>query len=354
MKKLKLIGVFTFFGLCITFLLTSWDPIPEEIPEVFEQHPPIPTEYWVQKLENAHPEGKLVLGVEFQSDIKLPENLKIYLGKDIATTLRDDGVFPDNVAEDMEYVSILDQDSDQFVEQYQRKETTVLERGYLLHFQGHIGELIQANAIQKFNVDEFNNFLPTQLDPMIADEPICEQGDIVKHKSLLITDLRVVEDPARTYNIVDQTGNPTGAWTFGELMKNMAGGITDVASEQKVREFLKGWVLGVGAEYEYLGRIGIERDQVSLFDFIIKPWLLKALGETYYDGNTTVTNSNWEDLWATVHINDLLANAPFKLTAIVNRLDLRGNSAYTNALSNSGETRFIFSLISAYNYNINV
>ena len=46
MKKLKLIGVFTFFGLCITFLLTSWDPIPEEIPEVFEQHPPIPTEYW--------------------------------------------------------------------------------------------------------------------------------------------------------------------------------------------------------------------------------------------------------------------------------------------------------------------
>ena len=353
MKKLKLIGVFTFFGLCITFLLTSWDPIPEEIPEVFEQHPPIPTEYWVQKLENAHPEGKLVLGVEFQSDIKLPENLKIYLGKDIATTLRDDGVFPDNVAEDMEYVSILDQDPDQFVEQYQRKETTVLERGYLLHFQGHIGELIQANAIQKFNVDEFNNFLPTQLDPMIADEPFCEQGDIVKHKSLLITDLRVVEDPARTYNIVDQTGNPTGAWTFGELMKNMAGGISEATQEedeQKVKTFLKQWVLGLINQFEYNGRLSEERSTSALISLVINPWLLKAYDEEEHSAMATL--GNWQSLWVNADIEKLLTNAPFKLTAIVNRMDLRGNTAYTNNFSNSGETRFIFSLISAYNYGL--
>ena len=238
MKKLKLIGVFTFLWLCITFFLTSWDPNPEELPEAFEQHPPIATSYWVQKLKQGQHQGNLVLGVHFERDVPPPANLKVYVGKDLATTFRDDGVFPDKVAGDMEYVSILKQDPEEFLRQYKGKETTVLERGYLLHFQGHIGELIEANTIQKFNVDKFNRFLPAQLDPMIVDEPFCEQGDIVKHKSLLITDLRVVEDPARTYNVVDQTGNPTGAWTFGELMKNMAGGISDVASEQKVRDFL--------------------------------------------------------------------------------------------------------------------
>lgn len=353
MKKLNLIGVFTFLGLCITFLLTSWDPNPEEIPEAFEQHPPIATEYWVQKLENAHPDGKLVLGVKFESDIKLPENLKIYLGKDIATTLRDDGVFPDNVAEDMEYATVLDQDPDQFVEQYQRKETAVFERGYLLNFQGHIGEVIQANEMQKFSVDEFNNFIPAKLNAMIADEPIFEEEDVVKHKSLLITDLRVVEASSRTYNIIDETGNSTGAWTFGELMKNMAGGISEAtqeADEQKVRVFLETWLDGLIDPYEFNGRIAQFRDSVACFKLIVKPWLLKSLGETYYPFNNTVTQSNWRELWDNVEIEDLLANAPFKLTAIVNRMDLRANAAYSSQFNNSGETRFVFSLISAYDY----
>lgn len=62
MKKLKLIGVFTFLWLCITFLLTSWDPNPEEIPEAFEQHPTIATSYWVQKLKQGQHQGNLVLG----------------------------------------------------------------------------------------------------------------------------------------------------------------------------------------------------------------------------------------------------------------------------------------------------
>ena len=50
-------------------------------------------------------------------------------------------------------------------------------------------------------------------------------------------------------------------------------------------------------------------------------------------------------VWGSITQETLLKNAPFKLSAIVNRIDVRGNAAYGSGLNNSGETRFIFSLI---------
>jgi hypothetical protein len=54
--------------------------------------------------------------------------------------------------------------------------------------------------------------------------------------------------------------------------------------------------------------------------------------------------SNWENIWNATPANNIKINAPFKLTAIVNRIDLRANMAYTASVTNSGETRFIFTL----------
>ena len=134
-------------------------------------------------------------------------------------------------------------------------------------------------------------------------------------------------------------------------MKNMAGGLdADSSSEQeeKVRNFLKTWVLSLGNEYAVNGTVAEERDFDFLFKLLIKPWLSKSDETISYN---SINSVNWEQIWSEVNLENLLINAPFKLTAIVNRMDLRGNGAYGNNSSNSGETRFIYSLISAYNYS---
>lgn len=348
MKKSKLTSLFILLGFIFYVMLSSWNPMSNEIPEVFEQHPPEISKFWVQKLKGRYASRYMILHAQMESDFSLPSTLQTYIGKQRATRFKDNGRYPDKKANDGIYAAYIKQNPWQFIRHYNNKLNRIIKKGHTLNFSGHLGELVSSSEITKFDFSSFINSEQTPIDPLVVSEPECDENDIIKHKSLLITDLRVVEDPARTYNIIEESGNPLGAWTFGQLMKNMAG---ENASDQKIRDFLKTWVQGIAAEYQIGDRVGTERDEESLFLFVIKPWLLKAIGQTSY--NNTVTMSNWQNLWQTVNINQLLMNAPFKLTAIINRLDLRGNPAYSNAHSNSGETRFIFSLISAYNYDIN-
>lgn len=142
-------------------------------------------------------------------------------------------------------------------------------------------------------------------------------------KTLMITDLSVVEDPTRTFNPCNSTGNPNGVWTFGALMRQMASpNSSSIASDLQVSNFVRNWM------------------------------------------NTWKTNQtvNGENLPARSSIQNLLTDwenkssvssggilnmrfAPFKLIAIVNRLDLRGNSGY--GFSNAGEGRFVFNALTS-------
>jgi hypothetical protein len=63
------------------------------------------------------------------------------------------------------------------------------------------------------------------------------------------------------------------------------------------------------------------------------------------DPNDPQGRPSWEVWWDQLDEDMLLQYAPFKLMAIVNRLDLRGNNAYGGNLTNAGETRFIFTLL---------
>ncbi len=343
-----------FTAIILSIIFMSWETTPKFDTKTFEQHPPIPEKFWVQKLKKPTNSGSMILSIQFVADKTMPKQLPIYSGKSLQYTLKDDGVYPDKKAADHIYACISKQDPKSFVADYQTSYATIIERGYQINYTGHLGKVLDASRIKPFPIRAFNSFAQVEVNPNITNEPTCNVAEeINKPKSLWISDLRVVEDPARTYNIINQTGNPLGAWTFGTLMKNMAGGLnSDSTPEQqeKVRNFLKTWVLGLGANYSLNGQLAKQRDPVLLFKFIIQPWLLRAMG---ISNNTTnmVSLENWQSHWDEVDLNALLSNAPFKLTAIVNRMDLRGNSAYSAQLSNSGETRFIYSLISAYNYN---
>ena len=201
--------------ILVSIMFISWDPDPNFTLKQFEQHSPIAKEFWVQQLEQTHPDGNMIVGVHFEHDTKLPEQLKTYLGKEVYTTFRDDGVFPDNTALDGEYTAIVRQDPIDFEKEYNTNYNKIFTRGYSLQFTGHLGEVIDAAKISPFNSAAFNNFEQVLLEPLVFNEPSCDASEIEKPKSLLITDLRVVEDPIRTYNIVEESGNPVGAWTFG-------------------------------------------------------------------------------------------------------------------------------------------
>jgi hypothetical protein len=148
------------------------------------------------------------------------------------------------------------------------------------------------------------------------------------NRSLMITDLSVVDDPSRTFDPCTGRGTRMGAWTFGRLMSDMCNQpVTGINPGDFARRWVRSW----------------QMDQVINFD--------------------TVTNRNPEIL-AQV-INDWeaasggpdrpldMSIAPFRLLAIVNRVDLRGNPGYgvtasddpCNPSNVGGEGRFVFGLI---------
>lgn len=116
-------------------------------------------------------------------------------------------------------------------------------------------------------------------------------------KELFITDLSVVEDPKRT------TGY--GPWTFGTLMARMANGKDP---SKFVLDWLKTWQTD-----QYVNGDVVKARKLGI-DHVI-------------------------DIWPKLPNGKLdLTKAPFRLQAIVNRLDLR-------TPGNAGENRFVFSFV---------
>lgn len=78
----------------------------------------------------------------------------------------------------------------------------------------------------------------------------------------------------------------------------------------------------------------------NIYTVLISPWLKRCNPSL-----PVIGQHNWEASWNSVPEADILKYAPFRLTAIVNRVDLMGNASYATGIHNSGETRFIFTLI---------
>lgn len=147
--------------------------------------------------------------------------------------------------------------------------------------------------------------------------PLGLPSSIDPDKSLLITDPSVIEDPTRTFNPCTGIGTPMGKWTFGYLMKEMANQpATGIDPSDFVRRWLAKWEAAqVVNGWNVPGRPSV-RDTVTI------PWELASGG-----------------LGSTLD----LSKAPFRLLAIVNRIDLRGGGGYQN--NSAGEGRFVFGVI---------
>jgi hypothetical protein len=140
--------------------------------------------------------------------------------------------------------------------------------------------------------------------------PDCKNNpDLAKQphiKNLVIKDLSIVEDQARTTWNGSTTDPISGAWHFGRLMTAMAG-------TRNPSDFVEGWL------NEWMTNKNIVGD--SAIDIPARVGMQGIL-------------SNWPRINGKLD----LTKAPFRLLAIVNRIDLLSDN-------DAGEGRFIFGLV---------
>ncbi|HEX8088874.1 MAG TPA: hypothetical protein VF762_08485, partial [Blastocatellia bacterium] len=152
-------------------------------------------------------------------------------------------------------------------------------------------------------------------------EPDATSSFIDPARSLIIRDPSVVEDPTRTFNPCTGVGTPMGKWTFGYLMQEMANQpLTGINPSAFTRQWLKHWENNL-----VINGWGVPARQ-AVKNIVITPWE-QASGGIGFPLDLRI--------------------APFRLLAIVNRIDLRGNSGYTT--NNAGEARFVFGVIDRRN-----
>jgi hypothetical protein len=144
-------------------------------------------------------------------------------------------------------------------------------------------------------------------------------------KCLLITDLSVVEDPTRTFDPCTGVGTPMAPWTFGRLMTDMANTpVSGIDPSDFARRWLRSWEVSQSINHD-----PVPARKPGMASTILRAWQAVSGGP---DKPLS------------------MARAPFRLIAIVNRLDLRGNFTYGGAVGDdrchpactTGEGRFIF------------
>lgn len=319
----------------------------------WERDAPIADSFWVMKLATPLADGSnMLIKVKYLPDSTLPQTIYVFHDNDYSTAFHDNGVYPDAVASDFVYTtSFYQSDITSFVNQFKSLESTIATSGGYVEFKGHAGTEFTSD-LPVFDDVSFGNNQWVFVNKGLLSAIDCG-SNLKREYSLFITDLSVVEDPARTFKIWDNSatpqgpsGNPKGVWTFGTMMSNMANG--NVAPRIFIKEWLRQWTNTTTVNGQSIA------PRTDIVPLMIAPWLRVAKN----NATLTVTISNWEQIMTdltTTEEERLLDYAPFKLTAIVNRLDLHSNVSYVpSAMKNVGETRFIFTLIAPMDFTYNM
>jgi hypothetical protein len=293
----------------------------------FENAPPIASDINLEVLKSPIKGNNVRFTAQFD-DFDAKTTFHALMVGEEKLVLRDDGKGGDVKAGDKIFSILLKEDlaalGKELSASLKPLEGMIKEQRSLLRFSGRSAEVLR--------LDE--KIVPLLREPVLRPELILPldifaggattpADPLLKDHSLMITDLSVVEDPTRTFNPCSGVGNPNGVWTFGKLMTDMANGSTPTDN------FVRSWL------NEWLNAVTVNSDPIpartALLNQVIVPWIQRS------GGTGPITLANWQTKPLDV------TKAPFKLTAIVNRMDLGGNRAYGR--SNSGEGRFVFSVV---------
>jgi hypothetical protein len=272
------------------------------------RNPPRIAHATLQLLPRSTETANAVLRVQF-ADQRRQSAIVIDGGK-VRTYLRDDGVAPDAKVGDGVYAAFVHVNTKQYSVEQRRRLQLAQNVKELPEFDNR--ELIRWTPFRPSDDLTLRTDRPSVLDrfkgvPFVVDP----------WRELLITDVDVVEDPGRTYDACTGVGTPMGPWTFGRLMTEMANEpVTGIRPGDFVEHWLQEWT----------------EDQV------INGW-------TVHD--RAMMAQDYIDAWPRLPDGQLdLAQAPFRLLAIVNRLDLRENTVYGGA--SAGEARFVFGFLDCH------
>jgi hypothetical protein len=247
----------------------------------------------------AGPDGQSIAQIEFQRDPRLGPVVTLLAG-DEPLVLRDDGTAGDAQPGDGVFSAVLPIAFADLQAQ-QRAVLADLKQRRVTSAPVFDGPLQVADRPIDFAID------PSRvrfLDPVPAFDV---------HRTLMITDLGVVEDPARTFNPCSSAGTAMGTWTFGYLASQIANQpVTGIDPSDLVLDWLLQWdaaqtVHGFGVSPRH-----------TIQD-VIAAWPKLPTGKLD------------------------LARAPMKLLAIVNRIDLAGNPSYGSV--GGAEGRFVFGVL---------
>ncbi|HEX3478364.1 MAG TPA: choice-of-anchor X domain-containing protein [Kofleriaceae bacterium] len=248
----------------------------------------------------AGPDGGSIVNVRFADDPRLGPTVAL-ASDNGPLVLHDDGTAGDARAGDRIYAAALPVAFAQ-LQADERRVLADLARRHITQVPQFDGPEIVAERKIDPAIDPSRVHL---FDPVPAFDPA---------RTLLITDLGVVEDPARTFNPCTQAGTAMGTWTFGYLMSQIANQpVTGVDPADLVLDWLHQW------------------DDTQLIDGNTAP------RRTAIDG----VIAQWPKVAATGKLD--LARAPLKLLAIVNRIDLAGNPSYGHV--GGAEGRFVFGVL---------
>jgi hypothetical protein len=176
---------------------------------------------------------------------------------------------------------------------------------------------VGQEKIETIDPEKFRNII--ELNPALLGLLLGIPTTVDPTRELMITDLSVVNDPARTFDTCTNTGTPMGIWTFGHLMSEMANQpVTGNDPSDFVRKWLSSWETN-----QSINGFTVPNRNSGIHSRIIDSWPKLANGKLD------------------------LSKAPFRLLAIVNRVDLRQSFVYGGGAA--GEARFVFGAVDQAN-----
>jgi hypothetical protein len=155
----------------------------------------------------------------------------------------------------------------------------------------------------------------------VSGLPLRSACSVIPEKELFVTDVSVVDDCLRTtWGSCLGSGTPPlpatqGAWTFGTRIASLAGTTNAAALSTFTLNWLHTWSTSQTINSDVVPA------RPNIQTLVINPWLAAS-------GGTTLD----------------MKKAPFRLLAIVSRLDLRENAGYSGGTS-AGEGRFIYNVL---------
>ncbi|MEP7231526.1 MAG: choice-of-anchor X domain-containing protein [Ginsengibacter sp.] len=307
-------------------------PANADVNPSFEMTPPLAADIKLQLLEKPIDSANVLVSARMDTNlVKSKFHAVMVNGEKLV--LRDDGEGGDVKAGDGIFSIALKEDVTQLTGQLDSFRlaaiNAVRQKKNLFTWVNRTGKVINEEILkgidQKFDLTQGIIFNPNFIFTIPPDP-------LLKDHSLMVTNLGVVEDPTRTFNPCLATGTPNGVWTFGKLMADMA---NSPATGLSAENFVKGWLQNWLSDQTVNGDLAKNRGS-QMFNQVIKPWVVKSNPAT---PPASILISNWETFSLDVTL------APLKLLAIVNRVDLRGNSGY--GLNSPGEGRFVFGVLNS-------